>query len=712
MRSLPTVCRSVPLIVLFLASAWCQAGEAIGIVFVRAYAEEKDEFATAMEFDEFAEHLVVVNARDIRTSQIAVIRKTSLAGVVKYVDFATGTWLEPAHFTEVRKWREQAVQAQTRFPKGAAALAAQIARVDQLLAIADAGDGWHKGRRVSRAEIEKMSRGTGDTATVAELSIGGTAYRDVRLSSVRESSIGIAHSAGIASVPISALSPDQIAALNATSPRAKIPQPGAPAAAAVAVAPAGASTPLPMPAAPSVPAAASAAPPPVAQGSSPGAAKPPSQTEQQGSQTLAEVIDRMKRVAATRNEEARAEAAARAKSEMEAADKIAKESGQKADDLAASLKGQSDLPPGAESARRLDFVVTKKLKGDRWESLLQKYGGEAYEIHMPVLNGDLGILVCAFTTYESAGRGSMWASREGEEKVEKNDGFDATVPVFMELDPKLSGKLEVMAGTLAEIKRLRDTAAGAVTVAKTQAEAAMKGIERECERRNTALEKRIASSQLLESRLAWIYRLPPPRLSQYLTNLGFRAEFKDPRLTKVLEAFHAKDFQTLAHLLFDGEVPDLDDELARRIESRLDEMDFHLVISSPTVKFRRDSVRLPDEQESSIALVRVAPDPRDGGSGNFDTSQMFDEHYPSEQHPDGNGVIFQVPLRGDLLAFRNVNDRIGDALRKLEGTLREEMRKAGTRLQLGETDERAARQLLAGWRSSAVRALERYLLEY
>lgn len=703
MKSLPTVCRSVPLIVLFLASAWCQAGEAIGIVFVRAYAEEKDEFATAMEFDEFAEHLVVVNARDIRTSQVAVIRKTSLAGVVKYVDFAAGTWLEPAHFTEVRKWREQAVQAQSRFPKGAAALAAQIARVDQLLAIGDAGDGWHKGRRVSRAEIEKMSRGSGGAATVAELSVGGAVYRDVRLSSVRESSIGIAHAAGIASVQISALSPDQIAALNATSPRAKITQPGAPAAAA------GASAPPAMPAAPSAPAEA---PAPAAQASSPGTAKAPSQTEQQGSQTLAEVIDRMRRVTSARNEEARAEVVARAKSDMEAAETTAKESERKADDLAASLKKQSDLPQGAESARRLDFVVTKKLKGERWESLLKKYGGEAYEIHMPVLNGDLGILVCAFTTYESAGRGSMWASREGEEKVEKNDGFDATVPVFRELDPKLSGKLEVMAGTLAEIKRLRDTAAGAVTVAKTQAEAAMREVERECERRNTALEQRIASSQLLESRLAWIYRLPPPRLSQYLTNLGFRAEFKDPRLTKVLEAFHAKDFQTLAHLLFDGEVPDLDDELARRIESRLDEMDFHLVISSPTVKFRRDSVRLPDDQESSIALVRVAPDPRDGGSGTFDTSQMFDEHYPSEQHPDGNGVIFQVPLRGDLLAFRNLNDRIGDALRKLEGTLREEMRKAGTRLQLGETDERAARQLLAGWRSSAVRALERYLLEF
>jgi ABC-type iron transport system FetAB permease component len=75
-------------------------------------------------------------------------------------------------------------------------------------------------------------------------------------------------------------------------------------------------------------------------------------------------------------------------------------------------------------------------------------------------------------------------------------------------------------------------------------------------------------------------------------------------------------------------------------------------------------------------------------------------------------VIFQVPLRGDILAFRNVNGRVGDALRKLQGTVREEMRKAGTRLQLGETDEKAARQLLAGWRSSAVRALERYLTEY
>ena len=700
MKSLSLPCCSLLVIALFLTTAWCGAGEAAGVAFVRAYAGEKDEFASALEFDEFTEHLVVVNARDVRTNEVRVIRKNFLAGVVKYIDFASGTWLEPAHFAEVRKWREQAVQAQTRFPKGAAALSAQIARADQLLAIGDAGDGWHKGRRVSRTEIEQMKRGSGGAATVAELSVGGAVYRDVRLSSVRESSIGIAHASGIASVPISALSPDQITALNATSPRVKIQQPGSPGAAApgtVTGAPAASA---------SVPPPASAAP------ASAGAAKPPSPTEQQGGQTLAVVIDRMKRVAASRDEEARSEAATRAKAGMEEAETTAKVSLQKADELAASLKKQGDLPRGAESAQRLAFVVAKKLKGERWESLLRKYGGEAYEIHMPVLNDALGILVCTFTTYESAGRGAMWVSREGEEKVEKTDGFDATVPVFMELDPKLSGKLEQMAATLDEIKRLRDTAAGAVTVAKTQAEAAAKEVERECEARNAALEKRIAASQLLESRLSWIYRLPPPRLSQYLANLGFRAEFKDPRLAKVLEAFHAKDFQTLANLLFDGVERELDDELAGRIESRLEEMDFHLVISSPTVRFRAGRVTLPDDQDSSIALVTVAPDPRDGGAGSFEAGRMFDEHYPAEQHPDGNGVIFQVPLRGDILAFRNVNGRVGDALRKLQGTVREEMRKAGTRLQLGETDEKAARQLLAGWRSSAVRALERYLTEY
>jgi hypothetical protein len=681
-------------------TCYAQVKSPIGIVFMKTYAQQGDEFATAMEFSEWSEHPVVINAREASTNKVQVVQKSLVAGVVTYLNPTTGIWLQPRHFEELKKWRTDTAQLKARFPKGAAALDAQLAVADQILAIGEFGDGWYKGRRMTKQEIAALSRAPNTAGTVPELKIGTTSYRDVRLSSVRETSIGIVHAGGIASVALAQLTADQIAALNNTSPTLKILPPGA----------------TPAPAAPSAspPASATVSAPGVSEGMSTPQPTSTIVTEQKGAATLAEVIARIKRIANERMDTIRTEAATKAKADVEKAQQVATESAKKADELAAKLRQQTDLPSSKtlEAAKKLDFVITQKLKGEKWTAL-QKYGGEAYEIHLPQLQKNLAILVCSFTTYESAGRGRIWTTKEGEEKVEKGDGFDATVPVYVEIDPKQSDKLDALSEQLSEITQLRDVAASAVKAVTEQADAEVKAAEAECKEVTQSADERIAAYELLETRLNWLYQRPAPRLSQYLTNMGFRAEFKDAQLTQIMEAFHTKDFQQLTTLVLGEQARSLNKQMAKEVAEELEEEDFNLLISSPSVKFGLNSTALPDAEQSSIAMLRVARAIVDVEHQRTPSaSDQVEQIYSVDRHPDGIGLIYKAPLRGELFAFRDLDSRMSKLVHEATRTLSKDLDQNETRQSLGEADANSGRQILATWRANFIRTLERLLTEY
>lgn len=668
-----------------------------GILFLRSYVGEKDEFAVPMEFSALESYFAVINVTNPMTGKVSVIEKEKVAGTVMFLNFGEKVYLKGSHFDEVRKWKDEVLKMATRFPKGVPFLRDRVGNADEILAAETKGGGWYKGRVLSQVEVVEMAgSAAGTTGTkIKEMTLGGLVYRDVSLTSVRNGRIGITHGGGVASVGIEVLSEEQVKILNGTSSKVQISSDRDE----------------------SMEKKEAGKLPVMAKGGESGARDLEEGTrrdetrklseddaELQGRTRLEEVVTRMKIQTAELNERSKKETKSACEAAKAEAIAKAKTLGGEADRLVASLKEglTGRLREKVEEAVKLNLVVTKKLKGMEWVGL-KKYGGEAYEILGGSKDRDIGILVCFETQIESKGIVEMWVEKLGVETIEKEGGFDARVPVFGELSAEEGVKLDLVREKLEQIRRLREEQAGVVDLATNEAKRSTIRCEDESKAREVEVEVRATAFEKLEARLGWLYRVDEPRVSASLSRLGFKAGFRDPRWAKVKDAFNVKNFGDFVKELFEGRDLRIDEEYVEQISKVMAEREWHLVVESAQVSFNGTRMSSPGEKGGDILLVSMRVE---------DMEEPLRVVYPEGPHPDGHGLIFDVNVKSTWFVFRDFDRKVTERLRDIVESYNNDLKNAGQKVDLGELSDSEVQQMKQAWHGRIVEQLEKGLMEW
>lgn len=163
-----------------------------------------------------------------------VLTNNQIGATVSVPDLHSESILDAAGAAKLTEKRKELEELAGRCKAGAStlrSLARELQVAEQQLA---AGSVLRNGKWLTAQQWSEVQRSEGGAAaaTVATLTVKGVTYQQVRLTSVRGTSVGIMHAGGIASLPLDALTPEQTAQLNGTSKTAKIGDP-APASAAV-----------------------------------------------------------------------------------------------------------------------------------------------------------------------------------------------------------------------------------------------------------------------------------------------------------------------------------------------------------------------------------------------------------------------------------------------------------------------------------------------
>lgn len=732
-KSFPMLVAALLLVPDFILQAQQKPVTAHGVVFHVKSQGTPDQFATATAYAKAERFGSSVTAILLDGKSKLALVPPFFRAIYEFPNLETLTLTSAEDEARLRLKITEGTTIISRFPSSANLVKPALAAAETAIASYRAGQVAVEGRWMSAADYQKALTAP-QANVIASFAVGSSVLKNVRLSSARDGMARVMHDGGFASLPVEKLTALQKAELARTNPSVSLDAPAATAMeTGVAPASASASAPVAMsaPAASTTTAATSTtittAPPPtsVRASSSSGPRAPTSKKSEEaraaGRARLAKVLEEMRHTTEKKIADQEAATLAANKESMDAARASAADKTANADALAAELKKKIDNPQAEKlaNARRLNFYVAQKLKGERWKPL-EAYAPEAYEIQLGGIGGRLAILACAFTSFESAGRGSIWAVEAGKERIEKKDTFDQTVSVFVEVDPKLEKQLNDIASQLGEITKLRDEASGELRIAVQEAEKRIRETAAMKQKSEAALKARITAFEQIERSLDWLYDARAPRLSQFLSNNGFTAAFRDRKADAVFNAFELKDFETLADSNFTGERLKLTESQVGMILDRLQSMEVNIVISSPSVAFK-NGVRLRhDGKDMEIALVEVKRPSRDedrdvnsrSSRTRLITSEMSDRHHPVEVHPDGNGLIFRAPLSGELFAFIDNANAFDDFWDRTTRSMDDDFRKTQQKERLGEMGATEVRQVQAGWRATLIRTLEKALEQY
>lgn len=228
----------------FLLMAICFGGifaskslAASGVVIYKNTDQSGDATARGLAFVKMEQFPQVTNFT-IGTGETFRILNQRIAGIVSTPDLSRATLVDEAGFTSLRTKMGEIAAMQQRFPKARADLEPLRAEYDRALQMIASGNVLSAGRWMSRENYQReAAAGQGKKV---DLVVDGKQLTGAQVRSRNGGSVVIAHSGGVASIPIEKLSDEQIRLLNSTSmtvviDRTAVPQPPAMSTATVPV---------------------------------------------------------------------------------------------------------------------------------------------------------------------------------------------------------------------------------------------------------------------------------------------------------------------------------------------------------------------------------------------------------------------------------------------------------------------------------------------
>lgn len=187
---------------------------ASGVMIYKNTDQSSDATARGLAFVRMEQFPQVTNVT-IGTGETFRILNQRILGIVSSPDLSRATLVDEAGFTSLRTKMAEIAALQQRFPKAKADLEPLRAEYDRALQMIASGNVLSAGRWMSRENYQReAAAGQGKKV---DLLVDGKQLTGAQVRSRNGGSVVIAHSGGVASIPIEKLSDEQIRLLNGTS---------------------------------------------------------------------------------------------------------------------------------------------------------------------------------------------------------------------------------------------------------------------------------------------------------------------------------------------------------------------------------------------------------------------------------------------------------------------------------------------------------------
>ncbi len=208
-----------------------------GVVIYKLSDQSDEANARGVAFLKLEQFPQVTNVTTTKGETFRILNQR-IVGIVHSPDLGRATVVDEAGFASLRAKRDEIATAQGRFPRSRDDLEPLRAEYDRALEMIASGNVLSAGRWMSRENYQREM--TAAQGKKVDLLVDGKPLVGAQIRSLNGRAVVIAHSGGVASVPIEKLSDEQIRLLNTTSTtvvidRAAVPEAPAMSPATVSV---------------------------------------------------------------------------------------------------------------------------------------------------------------------------------------------------------------------------------------------------------------------------------------------------------------------------------------------------------------------------------------------------------------------------------------------------------------------------------------------